>query len=194
MGTPTSWWATSARRARPWSRSGRTWGASDDPGRAAPRDRAPGLCGQSRPRPGAGVRKEDFSVTDEGQVQTIVSFDVIQRLGLERGPSGAGSRSRPRLVTNASGPAERGRLFVLVFDNLHLSPLNAQRAKAAVAAFLDKGVRDGDRVSLISTGGGAWWTTRMPEGRSDLLAILKNLDGRRFPESATDRLTDYEAV
>jgi VWFA-related protein len=144
--------------------------------------------------PAPGLRKEDFSVTDEGQAQTIVSFDVIQRPGLEGGPSGAGSGSRPRLVTNASGPAERGRLFVLVFDNLHLSPLNAQRAKAAVAAFLDKGVREGDRVSLISTGGGAWWTTRMPEGRSDLLAILKNLDGRRFPESATDRMTDYEAV
>ena len=150
---------------------------------------------QGNPVP--GLRKEDFSVTDEGQAQTIVSFDVIQRPGPEGGtgsPSGAGPGSRPRLVTNGSGPAERGRLFVLVFDNMHLSPLNAQRAKAAVAAFLDKGVREGDRVSLIATGGGAWWTTRMPEGRSDLLGILKTLEGRRFPESATDRMTDYEAV
>ncbi len=147
---------------------------------------------QGNPVP--GLRKEDFSVTDEGQAQTIVSFDVIQRPGLERGPLDAAPGSRPRLVTNASGAAEQGRLFALVFDNLHLSPLNAQRAKAAVAAFLDKGVREGDRVSLIATGGGAWWTTRMPEGRSDLLAILRNLDGRRFPESATDRMTDYEAV
>lgn len=149
--------------------------------------------------PVTGLKKEDFTVLDEGQPQTIVSFDVIERAaglapGGPRGERSGRGASRPRVVTNTAGPGDRGRLFVLVFDNLHLSPLNARRAKAAVAAFLDKGVRDGDGVSLIATGGGAWWTTRVPEGSADLLAILKSLDGRRFPESATDRMTDYEAT
>ncbi len=152
--------------------------------------------------PVIGLRREDFTVTEEGQPQAIVSFDVVQppaarAAGAEAASPPAGPRrvaTRPRLATNTAGPPDRGRLFVLAFDNLHMSPLNAQRAKAAMAAFLDKGVRDGDRVSLIATGGGAWWATQMPQGRDDLLAILKNLEGRRFRESATDRMTDYEAT
>jgi VWFA-related protein len=77
---------------------------------------------------------------------------------------------------------------------MHLSPLNSQRAKGAVAAFLDKGGREGDRVTLVSTGGGTWWSTRLEAGRADLLAILKELQGRRVPSDAYDRITDFEAM
>ncbi len=83
---------------------------------------------------------------------------------------------------------------MLVFDNLHLTPYTGGQAKAAAAAFLEKGVADGDQVTLIATGGGPWWTTTMPEGRADLLEILKGLDARRVPENATERMTDYEAM
>jgi VWFA-related protein len=144
--------------------------------------------------PVTGLKQEDFTILEEGQPETIVSFDVVE---LPATPGGTGSPSvapRPRLVDNASASAPRGRLFTIVFDNLHLSPLNAQRAKAAVAAFLEKGVREGDRVSLVATGGGAWWSTRMEAGRGDLIAILKTLDGRRFPGNAQERLTDFEAM
>jgi VWFA-related protein len=34
----------------------------------------------------------------------------------------------------------------------------------------------------------------MPQGRADLLEILKGLDARRVPENATERMTDYEAM
>ena len=61
--------------------------------------------------------------------------------------------ARARVASNMEPPAERGRLFVVVFDDVHLSPLNAQRAKAAVAAFVDRGAQAGDRVLLVATGG-----------------------------------------
>jgi len=142
--------------------------------------------------PVTGLKQEDFTVLEEGHPQTIVSFDVVE---LPVTPGGAGPAApRPRLVDNTGGTTARGRLFTIVFDNLHLSPLNAQRAKAAVAAFLEKGVREGDRVSLIATGGGAWWSTRMEAGRADLVAILKGLDGRRLPGNASERVTDFEAM
>src|SRR5207249_11575108 len=76
---------------------------------------------------------------------------------------------RPRLADNTNGSAARGRLFTIVFDNLHLSPLNAQRAKAAVTAFLEKGVREGDRVSLIATGGRSEEHTSELQSRFDLV-------------------------
>jgi VWFA-related protein len=143
--------------------------------------------------PVAGLEKEDFTILDEGQRQDIATFDVV-RLP-EAPPAGKGALPpRPRVATNVVAKRLPGRSFVVVFDNLHMTPLNAQRAKAAVASFLDNGVAQGDRVTLAATGGGAWWTTEMPEGRADLQALLKGLDGRRPFESSRDRITDFEAM
>jgi VWFA-related protein len=145
--------------------------------------------------PVTGLGQDEFTLLDEGQPQAIETFDAVN-FPL---PSATGKPApRPRVTSNVAPPGEAperaGRTFVVVFDNMHLSPLNAQRAKAAVAAFFEKGGREGDRVTLIATGGGAWWSTRLDAGRADLLAILKGLEGRRVPESAKDRMTDYEAM
>jgi VWFA-related protein len=144
--------------------------------------------------PVADLTRADFTVLDEGKRRDIASFDVIA-LPEARPPRPAeGPVARPRVATNAEGPRAPGRTFVIVFDNVHMSPLNAQRAKAAALSFLEKGVRDGDRVSLVATAGGVWWNTRIPGGWSDLLAILKGLDGRRIPEASHDHISDYEAM
>ena len=90
---------------------------------------------------------------------------------------GGGAETRPALLDQPGPRGPAGRTFLLVFDDIHLSPLQAQRAKVAVGQFLKTGVREGDRVTLIATGGGAWWNARMPEGRETLIAILKRLDG-----------------
>ena len=47
---------------------------------------------------------------------------------------------------------------------------------------------------LVASAGGAWWTARIPEGRDELDAILKRLDGRFIFESSPDRVTPYEAM
>jgi VWFA-related protein len=92
-------------------------------------------------------------------------------------------------------PAEqRGRTFAIVFDDTHITPMRANQSKAAVSSFLEKGVREGDRVTLVSTAGGTWWMTRMPGGREKLLDLLKRFDGRRILETGNDRLSDAEAM
>jgi VWFA-related protein len=142
----------------------------------------------------SGLTKEDFTVLDEGQPREIATFQAIQ-LPPATLAAPVAERARPHLATNAVREAALpGRTYVIVLDNLHLTPLNAQRAKGAVATFLDKGVGDGDRVTLIATGGGPWWTTTLPQGRAELQGLLKSLEARRFPEGGQDRLTDYEAM
>jgi VWFA-related protein len=141
------------------------------------------------------LTRDDFTVLDEGKPQPITTFEAVNHPAVP--PSGSIDRPsapRPRLATNQAPPGPPGRSHVIVFDNLHMTPLNAQRAKGAVAAFLEKGVGMGDRVTLIATGGGPWWTTTIPEGRAEMVELLKGLEARRFPENATDRITDYEAM
>jgi len=139
-----------------------------------------------------GLKREDFTILDEGVPQTIVNFDVVTSPD-EPAPAAARPVERPRVATNTA-PRLPGRTFVVVFDNINMSPLNTQRAKAAVVAFLEKGLRDGDRVMIAATAGGAWWTATMPEGREDVIAILKGLEGRRFVTAAYDRMADFEAM
>ena len=109
------------------------------------------------------------------------------------GPAGAPQR-RAVVSTNVVPDSRRGRNFAVVFDDIHLSPTQAQRARGAVAAFLQTGVGEGDLVTLVASAGGAWWTARMPEGRDALIAILKRLDGRYIPDPSPDRITEFEAM
>jgi VWFA-related protein len=140
--------------------------------------------------PVPGLTRGDMVVTEDGVPQKIVSFDAV---ALPDVPS-AKAPPPPIVSTNSSRGEQRFRTFVIVFDDMHMTPWRARDAKGAVASFLEKGVREGDRVSLIATSGGAWWTTRMTEGKGQLIDILKRLDGRLVPDSSMDRMTDWEAM
>jgi VWFA-related protein len=138
----------------------------------------------------AALKKEDFIITEDGVPQAIVSFDAIQVPPL----AAAEPKARPKVSTNVSREDRSGRSFVVVFDDINLTPMMSQRAKGAVAEFLKSGAREGDRVLLVATGGAAWWSTRMEAGRDQLLALLKRLDGRYIPDTSPERMSDFEAM
>jgi VWFA-related protein len=140
----------------------------------------------------SGLTKDDFTILEDGQPQSIASFEAVN---IPSAPS-ATPVPRPRVSTNIlpPGAAHTGRSFTIVFDSLHLTPFQARRAKIAVAEFLKSGTREGDRVMLVGTGGEAWWSARMESGRDELTALLKRLDGRLIPDTGQDRVTDYEAM
>jgi len=144
----------------------------------------------ARGRAVPGFTAADFTVLENGVPQAVTRFEAVQ---LPAAAAPAPSR-RPPFSTNQTPEARQGRTFVLVFDDIHLSVAQAQRAKAAIGEFLRSGARPGDRVALVATGGTAWWSARLPEGRDTLMAILKRLDGRYVPDPSPDRITDWEAL
>jgi VWFA-related protein len=139
-----------------------------------------------------GLPQDAFTIKEDGKPQSIVSFEAVQI------PTGGAAPPPPPepITTNARDPGAdtSSRTFVIVFDDLHMTPFRAREAKAAVARFLKDGTAEGDRVALVSTGGGAWWNTRMTRGRDELIAMLKRLEGRRFPETGPDKISDFEAM
>lgn len=137
-----------------------------------------------------GLKREDMTVSEDGAPQTIVGFEAVE---LPDKPSPAPPPS-PLVSVNTSREEQRGRTFVIIFDDTHLTPWRANSAKAAVANFLEKGTREGDRVTLISTAGGTWWSSRMEAGRQKLVDMVKRLDGRYIPDTSPERLSDYEAM
>jgi VWFA-related protein len=148
--------------------------------------------------PVRGLTRGDFTVLEDGVPQTVVSFDAVE-LPEEPAPGprpGAEAEPTPpaRVTLNTDLAQQKGRTFVIVFDNMHMVPWKANPAKAAVAAFLREAVREGDRVSLVSTSGDVWWSARMLGGRDKLIELVKRLEGRYIPEVSSDRISDWEAL
>jgi VWFA-related protein len=140
--------------------------------------------------PVKGFTQDDLIITEDGTPQSIVSFEAIE---LPEKPAPT-SPPPPKISINTIPEAKRGRTFVVVFDDMHITPYRARDAKAAVASFLENGVREGDNVTLISTSGGTWWTSRMNAGREKLIDTVKALDGRYIPDSSLERISDWEAM
>ena len=136
------------------------------------------------------LTRDAFQVFEDGKPQTITSFEAVILP-----PAAPVAAPKMRAIsTNQSAEVRNGRTFVIVFDDVHLQPFQSVRAKAAIDQFLKTGTRDGDRVTLLASGGGAWWSTRMPEGYKELTALLKRLDGREIPDTGQDRVTEWEAL
>ena len=149
----------------------------------------------------AGLSRDDFVVKEDGEIQLVRSFEAV-RAPRPRPPSGATSGAEPtrstprvRVSTNQASPGRSaGRSFVIVFDEVNLTSPLAERARTAVADFIEQGVGPGDRVTVVGTGSGAWWTARMDAGREEILAFLEGLRGRFIPGSSFLPMTDYEAL
>jgi VWFA-related protein len=145
------------------------------------------------------LRREDFAVSEDGVRQEIVAFEAVHRPAALPGatagaPAGATREPALRASTNRGTPGQEPATFVIVFDELHLGPAEAVRARRAVAQFLETGVADGDRLGLVGTDEGTRWTSRMPDGREALLRALARLQGKRVGEMVRDAMTEYEAM
>ena len=139
------------------------------------------------------LRREDFSVTEDGVPQEVAAFEAVHRPApVATAPAGPPA-AEPRASSNREPASRLGSHFVIVFDELHLDPAEAARARAAIADFLT-GISDGDRVALVGTAEGTRWTARLPEGRDALRQALDRFQPRLVGETVRDRMTDWEAM
>ena len=60
----------------------------------------------------------------------------------------------PRISVNTTPEAQRGRTFVIVFDDMNLTPFAGEgRQGGGGQRSSTSGAREGDHVTLIATGG-----------------------------------------
>ena len=139
------------------------------------------------------LTREDFGVSEDGVLQEIASFEAVHRPGTARGGTEPPAETL-RVTSNREAPGREPASFVIVFDELHLAPAEAVRAREAVAGFLDAGVAERDRVAVVGTALGARFSARMPEGRETLVQAVARFQGKRVGESVRDAMSAYEAM
>ena len=146
-------------------------------------------------RPVLDLRQEDFTVSEDGKAQEITSFEAVHHEPPAPPVPGAQPKApEPRTSSNLVVPGLEPASFVILFDELHLAPAEAVRARGAVTRFLQEETSAGDRVALVGTFEGTRYTARMPEGREALLQVLGRLQGRHVGEPMRDFMTDFEAM
>jgi VWFA-related protein len=96
------------------------------------------------------VRPDEIEIVEDGQPRPIVLFQRVQE------PAGfyadAAIRAESAEVTNNEA-APRGHLYVLVFDQPHITPGNEQAAREAAERFIRARVRASDRIAIFGLPG-----------------------------------------
>lgn len=142
-------------------------------------------------RPVSDLTAGDFVVHDEGRPQAVSLFQVVSTAAGTGAV--AGTTRRYAYSTNAGVEARPTRAFVLFFDDIHLAQAEGDRAKTALASFVERELEDGDLVSVVAPGSALRWHARMPEGRAELSRIVSGLKGLYAPDNSSEQMSDYEA-
>jgi VWFA-related protein len=140
-------------------------------------------------RPVKGLSRGDFVVKEDGVPRLLVGF---QEVTPGAGPSPERGEATA-VATNEDARPERGRVFLVVFDDEHLTALEAGQARAALDKFLDTSVHAGDHVTLVATSGGVRRSARLPEGLSELHEWIAAQKGRRVPVDPRSHISAWEA-
>jgi VWFA-related protein len=101
-------------------------------------------------RPLTDVRPEEIDVRENGQRLPVVLFQRVTE------PAGAYVEEAMRAVSaevSSNDAFPRGHLYILVFDQQHITAGNEQRARQAAEQFLRVRVRPTDRVALYALPG-----------------------------------------
>ena len=131
-------------------------------------------------KPVRGLTRDDFVVKEDGRPQKLTAFEAVEALVPELASPAtvASSPSQARLATNVAGPPTR-RTFAFVFDDLHIDDINAARARAAIARFLAIQTHPGDRLVLLTTSDGRYWSSTRGTDDGSFMRTLGLVGSRR---------------
>jgi VWFA-related protein len=146
-------------------------------------------------RKGAFVRDltaDDFTIEEAGRPREIVQFYLT---GADA-PAAAAAPGGP--VVDPAAARSASRVFVVVFDDAHLTPSGFKRTQAAALTLFSQQFRPGDIGGVVTRGRMA--KDRLTSNRDELLKAVKDAkpdsakSSRAFDERMFPRLSEIEAV
>jgi VWFA-related protein len=142
---------------------------------------------------------EDFDVQEEGRPQQIqqLYLHVTDTPNRPVGRTLSGQANRPSMGGESSSQTDR-RLFVVVFDDAHMTPSGFKRTQDAATTLFSRQFHDGDVGGIVMSG--RMVNNRLTSDREELLKALRNAkpnmksNARLFEERAWPRMSEIEAV
>ncbi len=135
----------------------------------------------------SGLTRDDFEVFEDGKPQKIEMFSYVE-LPVQRAdrfvtlgrPAPADTRSNER-------PFD-GRVYIIVLDDLDISPLRTSLTKHAAREFVEEHFGANDLAAVVYTSGRSDATQDFTSDRQLLLAAIDKFIGRRLRSAAVEAL------
>ena len=134
-----------------------------------------------------GLTRDDFEVFEDGKPQKVEMFSYVE-LPVER-PDRFAVLGRP-VSTDARSNARAfdGRVYVLVLDDVDISPLRTSVVKRSAREFIDRHFGANDLASVVYTSGRPDATQDFTNDRNLLIAAIDRFVGRRLQSAAVEAL------
>ena len=144
-----------------------------------------------------GLRKEDFTLLDNGKPQVISGFSV-EEVSAPSGAVQAGAKEavRPGLTPQESAVASAPQRFVaLCFDDLHMAIPDVGRSRAAADRYLASTLKAGDRAAIFTSSGVGEleFTDDRAELHKALFRIRPRSRASPIMSSTCPRIGEYQA-
>ena len=94
-------------------------------------------------RPVTELTVADFEISEGGRLREIASFEPIVVRSAPT-PASIEAPSPPRVSESIVPTPAESRYFLIFFDDVHVSAPAAERVRAQLIPFLERGTHDGD--------------------------------------------------
>ncbi len=137
-----------------------------------------------------GLTREDFDVFEDGKPQKIEMFSYVE-LPVER-PDRFAVLGRP-ISTDVRSNARPfdGRVYVLVLDDVDISPLRTSIVKKSAREFIERHFGANDLAAVVYTSGRTDATQDFTNDRDLLIASVDKFVGRRLQSAAIEALEQH---
>jgi VWFA-related protein len=144
-------------------------------------------------RPVTGLTAADFAVEENGKAREIASFEPIVVQSVVARDDGSTPAPAASSAPRALEPQE-GRALLIYFDDIHVSPPNAEWVRHNLGPFLQREIRPGDAVTIVAPHGNFWWTARTEWEHAQLPAVVERLKGQRSLNPFRDEKSDWQVM
>jgi VWFA-related protein len=127
----------------------------------------------------ADLKKDDFEVYEDGKRQDVSNLQLVD-VPVEPQPTPAllaGRRFEPDVVSNAQPP---GRVYLIVLDDLHISPARTIAARKLARQFIETNVAPNDLAAVVTTSGNRKSSQEFTGNRRLLFDAVDKSVGRKI--------------
>lgn len=135
------------------------------------------------------LSKEDFELFEDGKPQEISTFSLVDI------PAPTTARSTPASVRSSDVKSNAqpisGRLYVVVLDDLNVSPLRTPMVIKAARQFIERHFAPNDIAAVTYTSGRSDAGQEFTSDRALLLAAIDKFQGRKLRSSVLEKADYY---
>jgi VWFA-related protein len=136
------------------------------------------------------LSKEDFELFEDGRRQEINTFSLVD---IPLPSASARSIAAPPVVSDVKTNAQpiSGRLYVIVMDDLNVSPLRSKVVVGAARQFIERHFAPNDMAAIAYTSGRTDAGQEFTSERALLLAAIDRFVGRKLRSTVIEKADQY---